>query len=171
MSNKKIADLNKISSSDFMQDAESYYTIVEREDGTLYKMLIKNALKTNQDSGQIVFLDGSDTIYSAGNRQTASAEKPLNISVNLSKYGIPDSANAAIITCFIIGGNYPVFDVRLGPNKQIRVWRKSGRAHQWSYQVMVPIENAKLEGSLVEKRNNDGAHDNRFDILLHGYVQ
>ena len=165
MSNKKIADLNKISSSDFIQDAESYYTIVEREDGTLYKMLIKNAFKTNQDSGKIVFLDQDVVIYTANESITASEKKPIKINANLSKHGVPSFATVAIITCYIIGGNYPRFDINFGPTGQVRALRQAARGHHWSQQYMIPIENAKLQGTLKDKSSG-----NTVKIRFHGYA-
>lgn len=165
MSNQKIENLPRIPSSAFTLDSEDYYTIVEREDGTLYKMLIKNALKTNQDSGEIVFLDQDVVIYTANDSITASEKNPIKINVNLSKHGVPSFATVAIITCFIFSGNYPRFDVSFGPAGQVRALRQAARAHHWSQQYMIPIENAKLQGTLKDKSKG-----NTFKIRFHGYA-
>jgi hypothetical protein len=129
-------------------------------------MLIKDSLKSSEGVDSIQFLDEESVIFYAGPEVSASPDKTVPIDVNLEKYGVPSFASAAIVTIFMIGGFYPRHDVKLGPKGQVRIFRKSARALDWSYQVMVPIENSRLKGSLNQKNANT---DVKFEIKLHGY--
>ena len=129
-------------------------------------MLIKDALQVSESIDSIRFLDKESVIFYAGPEVGASPSKAIPIDVNLQKYGVPSYASTAIVTTFMIGGFYPRFDVSLGNKNQVRIYRKSARAMDWCYQVMVPIESSRLKGSLTQKNSNQ---DVKFEIRLHGY--
>ena len=162
MSNKKISEIPEIPDSAFSAFAHEYYVMVEKADGTLYKMLSNEALKPAESLSGFVFLDGHKNIYTFGDDiSVTSNSTPISHRLDLSKHGVPGNATMAIISVKIVGGNYPRYSLRFNDIDAIR-WH--GVGHHWTQQYTIPISDSRLEITLSEKNTQ-----NTIEILLNGY--
>jgi hypothetical protein len=159
MSNKKISEIPEITNSAFSAFGHQYYVMVEKADGTLYKMLANEALKPAESLSSFVFLDGHKKIHTFGS--DISTGGVITNTVNLSQHGVPQGATTAIISVKITGGNYPSYSLNFNGVDVIR-WH--GVGHHWTQQYTVPISNSKLEIKLLAKNVK-----NTIEIFLNGY--
>ena len=162
MSNKKISEIPEIPDSAFSAFGHQYYVMVEKADGTLYKMLANEALKPAESLSSFVFLDGHKKIYTFGSDiSVSSTSGPISHKVNLSEHGVPGNATMAIISVKIVGGNYPNYSLRFNDVDAIR-WH--GVGHHWTQQYTIPISDSRLEITLSGKNTQ-----NTIEIFLNGY--
>lgn len=163
MSNKTISEIPEITDSAFAKYAHEYYVMVEKADGTLYKMLANEAFKNTESLGSFVFFDGEKKIYTFASDSSADSVKVKQKTavVDLSKHGVPANANLAIISIKNVGGNYPRYSIKLNGVDAVR-WH--GVGHHWTQQYTVPIIQSQLEIILEIKRAQ-----NSIEFFMHGY--
>lgn len=160
MSNQKIKDLPEMSFNAL--DTDLYYLMVEREDGSLGRIKVKDALKASHQSNdlnKINFLNEEKQIYFS---ESETIDRK-SFQLDLSQYGVPKEANSVLVSCTQVGGHHPYFDVTFGGI--MRTLRRHGRAHHWTAQVFAPVDNSVLDTYIKYKTGHTS-----FRIRLHAYA-
>lgn len=154
----KIYELPEINAEEF--DKTDNFVIVQKPDGQLFKM---DAFPFSAVQGVdgIEFFD-KEIIF----EQVTLSGQAENYDIpahDLSGF-VPDSANFAIITIEVGGGNYPYVSATIGGCFTYKVSRGTGRNTPKSSQIFAPLVNGRLLITNVEARATGS-----LIIRLHGY--
>lgn len=154
----KIYELPEINAEEF--DKTDNFVIVQKPDGQLFKM---DAFPFSAVQGVdgIEFFDKEILFEQVA--LTAQAENYDIPAHDLSGF-VPDSANFAIITIEVGGGNYPYVSATIGGCFTYKVSRGTGRNTPKSSQIFAPLVNGRLLITNVEARATGS-----LIIRLHGY--